>query len=245
MGRTTGFGDWHVWERGLYQYSALLFDPTVEGKVYLGHFPGGFYRSEDGGHSWKSSSLGLGNDGLFSLAMHPRDPNVLFAGSYNGVLKSTDGGRTWTSKSVGMPTEQWPFTVAIDDERPEVMYVTTKNGHNKGFCERNDFCGVVMKSTDGGERWFEVMDGLDDRAEFYMLIIYPENHDVLFLSTSHGIYVSQDAGERWEPMNDGLPVTMHRIRDNVAQNLKLTADHRALILSIVDYGVWRAEIVLR
>ena len=85
----------------------------------------------------------------------------------------------------------------------------------------------------------------DDRAEFYMLIIYPQNHDVLFLSTSQGIYVSQDAGERWEPMNDGLPVTMHRIRDNVAQNLKLTADHRALILSIVDYGVWRAEIVLQ
>jgi photosystem II stability/assembly factor-like uncharacterized protein len=244
MGRTTSFGDWHVWERGVYQYAALLFDPQLEGRVYLGHFPGGFFFSEDGGRSWKNSNLKLGNDGLFSLTMHPQDANVLFAGSYNGVVKSVDGGRTWADTSKGMPPEQWPFTVAIDGDRHEVMYVTSKNGQNKGFCHLNEFCGVVMKSTDGGESWFRIMDGLDDRSEFYMLIIYPQNHDVLFLSSSKGIYMSLDAGARWQPINDGLPDTEHRIRDNVAQNLKLTADGKSLILTIVDYGVWRADIDL-
>jgi len=222
----------------------LLFDPLVRDRVYLGHFPGGFFRSEDGGRSWKSSNLGLGNDGLFSLAMHPQDSNVLFAGSYNGVVKSVDGGQTWADKSEGMPPEQWPFTVAIDSDRPETMYVTTKNGQNKGFCHRNVFCGVVMKSIDGGESWSKIMNGLDERSEFYMLIVYPQNHDVLFLSTSKGVYMSPDAGAHWQPINDGLPVTEHRIRDNVAQNLKLTADGKSLILTIVDYGVWRADVSL-
>jgi hypothetical protein len=56
--------------------------------------------------------------------------------------------------------------------------------------------------------------------------------------------VSRDAGAHWQPINDGLPVAEHRIRDNVAQNLKLTADGESLILTIVDYGVWRADISL-
>ena len=42
------------------------------------------------------------------------------------------------------------------------MYASTKNGQNMGFCDRNVFCGVVMKSTDGGESWFKIMNGLEN-----------------------------------------------------------------------------------
>ena len=155
----------------------MLFDPLVRDRVYLGHFPGGFFRSEDGGRSWKSSNLGLGNDGLFSLAMHPQDSNVLFAGSYNGVVKSVDGGQTWADKSEGMPPEQWPFTVAIDSDRPETMYVTTKNGQNKGFCHRNVFCGVVMKSIDGGEGWSRIVN--DHHQRWWLELLHLEGALVL------------------------------------------------------------------
>jgi len=245
LGRTLGGGWWTPWERRMYQFSSILFDPDTPGRVYYGHFPSGFFISDDSGHTWKDSSLGLGNDGIFSLSMHPNNHSILFAGTYNGVSKSSDGGRTWKLKNNGMPSQQWPYTVAIDSNNPNIMYTSTKNGQNKGFCYRNilTFCGVVMKSTDGGESWFKIMNGLNDKNEFYTLLVYPPDHNILFLSTNRGVYISKDAGNRWIPINNGLPSTNNQVRDNVAENLALTPDNRYLILGLVDYGLWKADLL--
>ncbi len=241
LGRTLGSGWWSPWERRMYQFSSIMFDPDTPGKVYYGHFPGGFFISEDNGKTWKDSSLGLGNDGIFSLSIHP-NRSILFAGTYNGVAKSEDRGKTWKLKSNGMPSQQWPYTVAVDSNNPSIMYASTKNGQNKGFCWRNDFCGVVMKSTDGGESWFKIMSRLNDKDEFYTLLIYPPNHDILFLSTNRGVYMSRDAGKKWKPINQGLPNTDNQVRDNVAENLALTPDNKYLILGLVEYGLWKADL---
>jgi len=242
LGRTLGSGWWSAWERRMYQFSSILFDPDTPGRVYYGHFPSGFFISEDYGHTWKDSSLGLGNDGMFSLSIHPNNHSILFAGTYNGVAKSTDRGKTWKLKSNGMPSQQWPYIVAIDSDNPNIMYTSTKNGQNKGFCWRNTFCGVVMKSTDGGENWFKIMKGLDDKSEFYTLLIYPPDHNILFLSTNRGVYISKNAGDSWIPINNGLPSTNNQVRDNVAENLALTPDNKYLILGLVEYGVWKADL---
>ncbi len=242
LGRSLGFGWWAPWERRMYQFSSLLFDPLEKGTVYYGHFPGGFFVSRDGGRTWRDSSVGLGNDGMFSLTQHPHDPQILFAGTYNGIVRSNDGGATWTDSSEGMPPEQWPYTVAIDGDDPDVMYTSTKNGQNKGFCQRNATCGVVMKSTDGGRAWDPIMSGLDPMSEFYTLLIYPPDHDILFLSTSRGVYASPDAGEHWQPLVEGLPATDNQVRDNVADNLALSADGEHLYLGLVRHGVWRADL---
>jgi PKD repeat protein len=242
LGRTFGFGWWTAWERRMYQFSSILFDPVVQGKVYLGHFPSGFFVSEDSGHTWKDSSLGLGNDGIFSLTMHPNNTNIIWAGTYNGVAKSVDGGRTWKLKNNGMPPQQWPFCVVIDDHDTNVMYASTKNGQNKGLSFRNTFYGVVMKSVDGGENWFRIMEGLDNKSEFYEILIHPEHHNILFLSSSNGVHVSNDAGRSWQRLERGLPTTQNQARDNVAQNLALTADGRYLFLGLSQYGLWRADM---
>jgi photosystem II stability/assembly factor-like uncharacterized protein len=241
-GPTFGIAWWAPWERRMYQFSSVVFDREVEGRVYLGHFPSGFFVSDDGGSSWRDSSVGLGSDGMFSVTQHPRDPNVLFAGTYNGIVTSTDGGATWAETSSGIPPEQWPYIVAIDDENPDVMYTATKNGENKGFCHRNEVCGVVMKSVDGGRTWQRIMDGLPDKSEFYVVLIYPQDHDVLFLSSSNGVFVSLDAGESWWPMDNGLPATRNEVRDNVADNLTLSADRHTLLLGLVGHGVWQIDV---
>jgi photosystem II stability/assembly factor-like uncharacterized protein len=242
LGRPIGIGRWAPWERRLYQYIAIMFDPDVKGRVYMGNFPGGFFVSEDDGASWRCAGLGLGNDGIFSLTYDPDDHDTFFAGTYNGIWRSDDRGETWYNVSVGMPSEQWPFCVVIDDENTSIMYTATKNGQNKGFMERNEFGGIVMRSTDGGASWSPIMDGLSDDSEYYQIIIHPDDHDVLFLSSTFGVFISTDAGDSWSPFNEGMPVVYHYVRDNVAENMKMTPDGDHLMLCVVGYGVWRVDI---
>jgi photosystem II stability/assembly factor-like uncharacterized protein len=241
--RTIGTGWWTPWERRMYQFSSILFDPDIPGDVYLGHFPSGFFISHDNGKSWTDSSLGLGNDGIFSLTLHPHDSNIIWAGTYNGVVKSVDRGMTWQSKSDGIPPEQWPFAVVIDDIEPNIMYIATKNGQNKGLSHRNEVRGIVMKSIDGGENWFEIMDGLNERDEFYEIIIYPSNHEFLFLSSNSGVYLSRNAGISWKEINQGLTTSVNQVRDNVADNLCLTPSGDTLLLGLQGHGVWKMSLI--
>jgi len=243
LGRTFGIGWWTPWERRMYQFSSIMFDPDIPGDIYLGHFPSGFFISHDNGQTWTDSSLGLGNDGIFSLTMHPHDSNIIWAGTYNGVVKSVDRGMTWQSKSNGIPPEQWPFTVAIDDIDPDIMYIATKNGQNKGLSHRNNVRGVVMKSIDGGENWYEMMNGLNDRDEFYEILIFPSNHEILFLSSNSGVYMSRNAGDSWDEINEGLASSTNQVRDNVADNLLLTPDNDSLLLALQSYGVWKLNLM--
>ena len=86
------------------------------------------------------------------------------------------------------------------------------------------------------------MNGLHPISEFYTLIIYPHNHDILFMSTNRGVYISRDAGKSWKSINNGLPGKDNQVRDNVADNLALTSDNKHLIYGLVGYGTWKADL---
>ena len=56
-------------------------------------------------------------------------------------------------------------------------------------------------------------------------------------------YESFDGADHWMRANDGLPpISEFFVRENVAQNLKLTPDDQGLLFAVVGYGVWRAEL---
>ncbi|MDJ0688347.1 MAG: hypothetical protein QNJ41_07545 [Xenococcaceae cyanobacterium MO_188.B32] len=65
--------------------------------------------------------------------------------------------------------------------------------------------GNLFKSTDGGNSWQRIVNGLDGGTHFSSLSISPSNKQVLFLSSlDSGIYKSQDEGLSWFRVNNGL-----------------------------------------
>ncbi len=233
---------WHWWERPLYLYNAMLINPFYPNIIYLGTFPGGFYKSVDKGETWKETNLGFTIDGTFAMEFHPYNKSIIYAGTYNGVSISEDKGKTWRKIEEGMPSEQWVFSFAFDPRNPDIIYATSKNGQNKGFCGRNDFCGGVFKSVDGGENWIELTNGLGEMQEYYQIIMYPFNYDVLFVSSTNGVHITLDAGKTWQDFSSGLEGISSAAKNNVANNMKIDRLGEFLYLGTQGLGVFKADL---
>ena len=65
--------------------------------------------------------------------------------------------------------------------------------------------GNLLKSLNGGSSWQRIVNGLDNRYKLWSLSISPENKNVLFVSSlGDGIYKSEDEGNSWIKVNNGL-----------------------------------------
>ena len=104
----------------------IVIHPTEPELVYVaatGHLWGsnaerGVFKTTDGGQTWKKVLFVDDNTGATDIVMDPRDPETLFAATYqrqrkawgfngggpgSGIYRTTDGGATWTKLTNGLP----------------------------------------------------------------------------------------------------------------------------------------------
>jgi len=125
---------------------SLAVDPTDANVVYLGTgwgpFHGnGVYKSTDGGATWAAANQGMMDYSITALAVDPANPQIVYAGGFDGDLfKSTDGGETWSDLTTNLPDQTSVVEIVVDPAAPETVYL---------LCDR---LGVLV-SYDGGARW--------------------------------------------------------------------------------------------
>src|SRR5207244_180083 len=103
--------------------SALALDPTNTRTVYAGTgrgtqrvfgAPGALLKSTDGGDTWGPADTGMPgadpNFAVYSLAVDPTNPSIVYAGTDSGVFKTTDGGASWSPTGVTLPA----FALVLD-----------------------------------------------------------------------------------------------------------------------------------
>jgi photosystem II stability/assembly factor-like uncharacterized protein len=144
--------------------------------IYLGAISGPLLKSTDDGASFARVES-WPDVGSISIAMDPRDSNVVYAGQF----KTTDGGETWID--MGVPLG---LCTVIDPANSNVLY--------------SSFSGVA-KSVDGGLTWEDASAGLGSALIFSMSIdpFHPEV--LLAASNGEGIFRSTDAGATWSPID--------------------------------------------
>src|SRR2546422_918302 len=91
---------------------------------------------------------GLQSDAIVVIALHPKNPNILYIATNDYIYKSRDEGRSWEAISHGMSHSR-VIAMAIDPAYPATVYAGTKGD-------------AVYKSYDGGQRWVSQRTGLDD-----------------------------------------------------------------------------------
>jgi len=128
----------------------LMVDPTDSLKLYASAYPGGVFKSIDGGQSWTESNFGMAtveiddpnHQGYYAFAIAPSKPDLLYLGLYGcGMYKSEDGSGTWRPiNGLGQTMRGKPITaLVVDPDNANIVYVATEDS--------------IYRTIDGGLHW--------------------------------------------------------------------------------------------
>jgi len=181
--------------------TAIIVDPRNGNVLYASSWTrnvaaagGGVYRSADGGRTW--SDAGLSGQAVRALAMAPSDPNLLVAGTLDGVYHSLDAARSWQRISPEHHEELRNLdSLAIDPRDPQVIYAGTFH--------------LPWKTDDGGRTWRPVHQGMIDDSDVMSLLIDEANSQHIYASACSGIYRSDDGASQWRKIQ-GIPYAARR-----------------------------------
>jgi len=138
-------------------------------------------------------ACGLQSDAIVVIALHPKNPNILYIATNDYIYKSRDEGRSWEAISHGMSHSR-VIAMAIDPAYPATVYAGTKGD-------------AVYKSYDGGQRWVSQRTGLDDvtvTSVVNQIVFEPTNNIRLFAATTMGVFESEDGGDTWTKRMAGM-----------------------------------------
>ena len=186
---------------------------------------GTFLRSSDDyGRTWTNpqeapirfpADSGLTLKNIWQICPAPAaQPNVLYCGVEPAALyASNDDGKTWTLMRGLFDHPHRPrwmpgmgglslHTIQIDPRNPDRMYVAIS-------------AGGVYASDDGGRSWHARNRGIrvthmpEKYPEFgqciHKFVVHPSRPERLFVQNHWGLYRSDDGGENWRDIANGVP----------------------------------------
>ncbi|MGH9401023.1 MAG: WD40/YVTN/BNR-like repeat-containing protein [Terriglobia bacterium] len=179
----------------------------------------GIYKSIDAGKTWTHLGLRDGQQ-IPELAVDPNNPNRVFAAvlghpygpsEQRGIFRSTDGGQTW-QKVLYVDQNTGGSDVEIDPSNPNVVYATLWEARQGPWEYDNEYQGTeggIFKSTDGGDTWRKLTQGLPANLVQAYVAVSPSQPSRLYATVGTtepgdyesgrglGFYRSDDGGEHW------------------------------------------------
>ena len=232
--------DWSKVQDGVI---SVAIDPKTA-TAYAATSHGQLLESTDGGESWSQVSGLFSADyygGLRAVAFDPDRPSRVYVGTgCFGAFRSMDGGATWEEIQFGQPdftsSSATVRVLVIDPVETNTLYAEVTVGQNPFLCGYgpDEFGPHLFKSTDGGNNWRRVENGIDFGSAFTQDLPFgsdlthfligcrrrtlpaqggvcdPDAMPTLYAGTLSGVFKSVDRGENWSAVNEGLP-SNHRI----------------------------------
>lgn len=201
-------------------------DPDIVFVAALGHIwnsnkERGLYKTTDGGKTWDLVKFVSDKAGFVDIAIHPTNPDILFAsswqrvrgpyflnsgGSGSALWKTTDCGETWVEvKGNGFPEGmKGRIGIAIAASNSDVMYALVEAEAASG----DGLASGLYRSEDGGESWTK-MNSNNSRPFYYSQVrVDPKDPNRIYWSSTP-VNFSDDGGRTVRGATVGVHVDHH------------------------------------
>jgi len=174
----------------------------------------GMYKSTDAGTTW--SHIGLPKAGQIArIKIHPTNSDIAYAAvqgqiwgpnEERGVYRTTDGGETW-KQVLSVDAQTGATDLRMDPTNPRILYAAMwEHGRKPWYVLSGGTAGGIFKSTDAGDTWEKLTNGLPELIGKIGVDVSASNPDRLYaiveaMPGEGGLYRSDDGGASWELKN--------------------------------------------
>ncbi len=193
---------------------SAVVDPDNPKIIFVNNYGGGVFKSNDGAETWIDCSTGYTGADLHQVIVSKEDPADVYTIGRSGPFKSTNKGQKWEGLAYNNAYYPSWYDIVIHPENSNII-----------LCS-DEFNGTIIKSTDGGKIWKLVLDEYfpespGNRHGFKSIEFALSNPQVIYagmrmdrISTSekrgnksYGAYKSENGGDTWKVINNGLENT--------------------------------------
>jgi photosystem II stability/assembly factor-like uncharacterized protein len=181
--------------------------------VYCNFSMSCIYKSPNAGKNW--TQIATLNRACFDMAIHPRNPQIIFVLSSFSVLKSKNGGASWTVNDLGPRRYGYEGQIVIDPINPDILHVAGYHYHGTPGHGM-----AAFKSTDGGVHWTTNCINPDSQSgRAYCIAVNPSSPNILYLGGYYvdgsnyfdKLYKSTDSGDSWQDVTGSIQATPESI----------------------------------
>lgn len=140
---------------------------------------------------------------VWAFAESPHEAGVLWAGADDGPVHiSRDGGQTWADITPpDLPERTMISMIEPSPHDKATAYMAATR------YKLDDPAPYLYKTTDYGATWTRIVDGIREGDYTRAIREDPSQAGLLYCGTETGVYISFDAGERWQSLQLNLPIS--------------------------------------
>ena len=190
----------------------ILLSSHNQDIVYFG--ANKLFRSMDKGNNFKAISEDLTSGGrkgdvaygtITTIDESTFQFGLIYVGTDDGHIHRTqDGGITWTKISSDLPKDMWVSRIIASSHEESRVYAIL-NGYRW-----DDFTPYLYVSDDYGATWKNLSSSLPHES-LNVVKEDPENEDLLYVGSDHGLYISVDRGMSFMGLGNIPHVAIHDI----------------------------------